>query len=102
MLSSVGTADFYVGQSRASCRNQKSRTLAIFCFMHIGEQIQKELRRQERTVTWLARKLCCNRQNVYDIFRRATIDTELLLRISLALEFNFFTLYYKEYKDRKK
>ena len=53
-------------------------------------------------MTWLARKLCCNRQNVYDIFRRATIDTELLLRISLALEFNFFTLYYKEYKDRKK
>ena len=68
--------------------------------MHIGEQIQKELRRQERTVAWLARKLNCNRQNVYDIFKRTTIDTELLLRISIILHRNFFTLYNQEYRER--
>ncbi|MBR1687421.1 MAG: XRE family transcriptional regulator [Prevotella sp.] len=65
--------------------------------MHIGEQIKKELKQQERTVVWLSRKLNCNRQNIYDIFRRSTIDTELLLRISLILHFNFFTLYDDEY-----
>ena len=68
--------------------------------MHIGEHIKSELQRQERTVVWFARKLSCNRQNVYDIFRRNTIDTELLLRISLALHTNFFELYHKEYCDK--
>ena len=68
--------------------------------MHIGENIQKELKKQERTVTWFAHKLNCNRQNVYDIFKRSTIDSELLLRISIILEHNFFTLYNKEYKSK--
>ena len=68
--------------------------------MHIGEHIEKELRQQERSVTWLAKKLCCNRQNVYDIFKRSTIDTELLLRISLILQKNFFLLYSNEYCDK--
>lgn len=58
--------------------------------MHIGQRIEQELRRQERTVTWLARKIHCNRQNIYDIFRRESIDTTLLQRISHALSHDFF------------
>lgn len=58
--------------------------------VHIGMMIELELRAQERTVSWLARKLCCNRQNVYDIFRRESIDTSLLSRISAALGHDFF------------
>ena len=61
--------------------------------LHIGQEIEHELRRQERSVTWFARKLCCNRQNVYDIFRRTNIDVQLLLRISLVLRRNFFVDY---------
>lgn len=34
--------------------------------------------------------MCCNRQNVYDIFRRESIDTSLLSRISAALGHDFF------------
>ena len=68
--------------------------------MVIGELIQQELRRQERTVSWFARKLNCNRSNVYDIFRRSTIDTELLLRISIVLNTNFFELYNKEFGEK--
>ena len=68
--------------------------------MVIGELIQQELRRQERTVSWFARKLNCNRSNVYDIFRRSTIDTELLLRISIVLNNNFFELYNKEFDEK--
>ena len=63
----------------------------------IGLQIEEELRRQERSVSWFARKLCCNRQNVYDIFRRTNIDAELLLRISLILGRNFFDEYAEKY-----
>ena len=61
--------------------------------LHIGSLIKAELERQERTVSWFARKLCCDRSNVYKIFRRTTIDTELLLRVSKILDYNFFELY---------
>lgn len=58
--------------------------------MHIGKRIEEVLRQQERGVAWFARKLCCNRQNVYDIFKRENIDTSLLKRISGILEHDFF------------
>ncbi len=58
--------------------------------IHIGRKIEETLRLQERTVAWFARKLYCNRQNVYDIFKRESIDTALLRRISAALGHDFF------------
>lgn len=61
--------------------------------LHIGKIIEQELRAQERSVTWLSRKLYCDRRNVYDIFNRQYIDTGLLLRISIALGKDFFTYY---------
>ena len=61
--------------------------------MHIGSLIKEELERQERTVSWFARKLCCDRSNVYKLFKRSTIDTELLLRVSQILRYDFFDLY---------
>ena len=64
--------------------------------IHIGKLIEEELRRQERTVSWFARKLFCDRTNVYDIFQRKSIDTELLLRISRILDYDFF----QHYTDR--
>lgn len=59
----------------------------------IGKSIENELRAQERSVVWLARKLNCNSTNVYKIFCRTTIDTELLLKISNILQRNFFEEY---------
>lgn len=59
----------------------------------IGKSIEYEFRNQERSVVWLARKLNCNRTNIYKIFNRSTIDTELLLRISNVLQRNFFEEY---------
>ena len=66
----------------------------------IGTLIQQELKNQERTVSWLARKLDCDRTNVYNIFRRQDIDTELLMRISIILHRDFFTIFSKEAKRR--
>ena len=60
--------------------------------VHIGHFIRDELRRQERTPTWLARKICCGRTNIYDIFERASLDSALIHRISMALNVNIFTL----------
>lgn len=59
----------------------------------IGKIIEEELRNQERSVVWLSRKLNCNRTNVYKIFNRTSIDTELLLKISNILKRDVFEPY---------
>lgn len=61
--------------------------------IHIGRLIEQELRRQERTPTWLARKINCERPNVYYIFSQPSINTEMLVRISRALRTDFFRAY---------
>ena len=58
--------------------------------IHIGQLIKTELELQERTPAWLAKKINCDRTNIYRIFNRSSIDTELLSRISIALNRNFF------------
>jgi len=58
--------------------------------MHIGHLIKTEFESQGRRATWLARQLNCNRSNVYSIFNRANIDVETLIKISAALQHNFF------------
>lgn len=73
--------------------------LFYFTMVHIGKLIEKELRRQERSVTWFANKLCYERTNVYSIFKRQSIDTELLVRISRILNHNFLDYYNKEMND---
>lgn len=67
--------------------------------IHIGKQIQAKLLEQERTPGWLARKINCDHTNIYKIFRRASIDTELLGRISLALGHDFFMELSEEQND---
>lgn len=61
--------------------------------LHIGHEIQQELRRQERSVAWFARRLACDRTNVYRIFDKESLDTRLLMRISTILMRDFFVLY---------
>lgn len=68
--------------------------------VHIGKLIKNELQRQGRSVSWFAEQLYCDRTNVYDIFKRQSIDTELLVRISLILKYNFFHFYFKDYETR--
>ena len=64
--------------------------------IHIGKEIEAELRRQGRGVMWFARRLHCDRTNVYNIFKREGIDTILLQRIGAVLNRNFFLLYCQE------
>lgn len=73
--------------------------------IHIGQLIEKELHNQERSVKWFANKLYCDRTNVYKIFKKQSLDTELLLRISSILNYNFFQHYNSELivmKDNKR
>ena len=82
---------------RAQKRKDKlPRKGLLFLMVHIGKVIKAELERQECSVTWFAKKLYCERTNVYSIFKRESIDTELLLRISIVLHRNFFMDYIEE------
>jgi plasmid maintenance system antidote protein VapI len=61
--------------------------------VHIGELIQAKMEADGRSVAWLAEHLHYDRSNVYKIYRKATIDTDLLLHISELLHFDFFQYY---------
>lgn len=65
--------------------------------IHIGKLIENELKRQERTPTWLASKLYCCRTNIYKIFQKKSIDSDTLYRISIVLNHNFFEYYNNEF-----
>lgn len=58
--------------------------------IHTGDMIKAELKRQRRSITWLAEQLCCSRTNVYKIIHKSNLDIELLWRISNALQHDFF------------
>ena len=64
--------------------------------IHIGSLIEQELRRQDRSVTWFASELHCDRTNVYKVFKKKSIDTQLLENISVILLHNFFLDYAEE------
>ncbi len=46
--------------------------------MHIGRLIKQQLEAQDKTVSWLARELAYCRTNIYKIFDKKSIDTDLL------------------------
>lgn len=58
--------------------------------VNVGQLIKEELERQERTVSWLARKLNCTRATVYRIFDKVSLDTALLAEVSQILHRDFF------------
>lgn len=56
----------------------------------IGELIENEVRKQQIPITEFAKMICCQRNNVYDIFKRSKIDIAQLKQISKVLNRNFF------------
>ena len=57
--------------------------------VHIGQLVKSVFDESGMTVSELARQLRCERTNVYTIFRRRTIDVELLAMLSIILNHNF-------------
>lgn len=56
----------------------------------IGKLIESEVRKQQIPITEFARLICCQRNNVYNIFKRSKIDIIQLKQISKVLKHNFF------------
>ena len=57
---------------------------------HIGKLIKAKAKEQGRTITWMAKQLDYSRENMYKIFRRKWIYTDLLLKICDLLDYDFF------------
>ena len=63
--------------------------------VHIGKKIQGVLKERRYQKTEFADMINISRTVVYDIFKRETIDTGLLKKISEVLNHDFFSYYDK-------
>ena len=55
----------------------------------IGKIIEQKIRERKMSISEFANRINRSRTTVYDIFQRKSIDIDLLLTISKALEFDF-------------
>lgn len=74
--------------------NQPNR-ISNFCrgIMDIGKEIEKKSKELRIGSTQLAKMVNTTKQNIHLIFKKKSIDTDQLVMISKALNFDFFQLY---------
>ena len=58
--------------------------------MHIGQRIKEVMAKKKVSVIAIAKEIECERTNVYNIFKRASINTNLLQKFSIILKHDFF------------
>jgi len=56
----------------------------------IGQIIKERVKAQKMDVTEFAKMINKERSNIYDIFKRDSIDTDLLKKIGQILDYDFF------------
>lgn len=61
--------------------------------VHIGFMIRARAKELRIGPTELGGKINTSKQNVYGIYKRKSIDTGLLAKIAVALDFDFFAYY---------
>ncbi len=67
--------------------------------IHIGKEIEKIYTESGIKMVVFAKKLNTVPRNVYNIFSRESIDTEILVKVSEILKYDFFRLYYSSKID---
>ena len=65
----------------------------------IGLAVRQKLSEQGSSIAWLARKIGCDRSNLYRQLQGKHIHPELLEQISITLKTDFFTYYSKRVKQ---
>ncbi len=61
--------------------------------LHIGKMIRSRIETSGMNKSEFARRINSTPQNVYSIFKRKSLDTEMLFEISRVLGFDFFQYY---------
>lgn len=78
--------------SNFECQRIITHKSSIKKMFHIGSRIKEvfESLPKPHNIEWFADSLNCRRANIYNIFNRRTIDTDLLKKISSVLDHDFF------------
>jgi len=63
-------------------------------YIHLGSVIKQKLKESSMSNEEFADKINRERTTIYDIFERKSVDSELLFRISEALNFDFYNELY--------
>ena len=61
--------------------------------IHVGEKIKARAKELRIGSTELAKSINTSKQNIYGIFKRESIDTDLLQKFCKVLKYDFFTLF---------
>ena len=69
--------------------------------VHIGPEIERVVRERGITISCFAELIHCNRSNVYDLFKRKSIDIDTLIRISEVLDYDFIKEVYYPASDSR-
>mgnify|MGYP001589479765 CR=1 FL=1 len=64
--------------------------------IHIGQKIREKVKELRIGPTELSKMINTSKQNIYGIYKRRSIDTHLLSKISKALNHNFFKHYFSD------
>ena len=64
--------------------------------IHIGQIIKERVTEKRLSQEALGKMINTTKQNVGNIYKRRSIDTQLLLKLCVVLEYNFFEVYYSE------
>ena len=64
--------------------------------IHIGQLIKEKVTEKRLSQEALGKMINTTKQNVGNIYKRRSIDTQLLLKLCTVLEFDFFEAFYTE------
>ncbi len=64
--------------------------------IHIGQKIREKAKELRIGPTELSKMINTSKQNIYGIYKRKSIDTYLLSKISYAFNYNFFKHYFSD------
>jgi transcriptional regulator with XRE-family HTH domain len=67
----------------------------------IGKEIKDVVKLRKLTADELASALNVSKPNIYDIYKRSSVDTGLLERLCKVLDYNFFSRYAIMYSTEK-
>ena len=62
---------------------------------HLGEYIKNKVKERGLTVSEFARRIHCTRRNIYQIYKKNSLDSNLINRISQALDIDLLSNFNK-------
>ena len=68
--------------------------------IHLGSLVKRKMKERNISISEFAQAIHCDRTNVYSIFKRKSMDVQLIVRISNALDYDFLQYYHQGVKNK--